>query len=75
MTKEKLEEFYDFIEQKIAESGEESIFGVVKERYPNVSDWEIRQSIMILRGGDVITVDENGNCTEFKPAKNGRSLI
>lgn len=59
--KENKAKMADFIREKIAEYGESSIFDAVKAQYPNVSDWEIRQSIMILRGGDIVTVERTND--------------
>lgn len=81
MKDKKPKDFADFIKEKIAELGipdefnDNGIFEAVREAYPDVSTREIMQSIMILSGGDVITVDENGNRIKHIPPKSARSLI
>ena len=77
----KTNEFTDFIKQKIIELGlpdgvkDSGIFDAVKKEYPDVSTRAIMQSIMILSGGDIITVDENGNRIDVERPKNGRSIL
>jgi hypothetical protein len=61
MANENTKSLAEFIKEKIAELGENDVFDVVKAQYPKVSDWEIRQRIMILRGGDVVTLDERSD--------------